>query len=141
MFKVYQLEGKVFLCTLQYFLDKSNYEKINLECPVKWNIKTENGANCEYMTRTDGNETSENCYSNNQWKLPLTINHGESSNTTYTMNENGELVIVYINAYRSVKLIYKMENGIIKHFKYLKKKENEEFKELISTPVEYEYYK
>lgn len=141
MLKVYQLEGKVLLRTLQYFIGKSNYEKIDLDCPVKWNIKTENGATCEYMTRTDGNETLKNCYSNNQWKLPLTIDHGESSETTYTMNENGELVIEFTNTYRSVKQIYEMENGIIKHFKYFKKKENEDFKELISTPVEYEYYK
>ena len=141
--KTFQLFGKLFLSTKQFYTEKEQYEMMNLKSPVHWEIKTENNQICEYFSRTDSPDESTTCYSNNQYQLPLTITYHfknpsfEMTNTTVsTMNENGEIVVKSENERKSSKLKYKIEKGILKTFQYFTNDEDSP-----AILVKYEFYK
>lgn len=141
--KIYQLVGKLFLSENYFSIDKPNYEKLNLN-HTQYKINTENDISCEFLSYTDSDETSSECYSNNQWKLPITVTYvynNTSETTTYTQSANGDIVVETINPYKSKKIVYQIENQILKTIKYYKKQDNEDYKELVLINAEYEFYK
>lgn len=143
IFKTFQLSGKLFLSTNQFYTEKENYEMMNLKSPVHWEIKTESNQICEYFSRSDSQDESTICYSNNEYHLPLTVTYHfknpsfeRSVTTVSTMNENGEFIVEVKSEGQSATYRYKLEKGILKNFQYSSDDEN-----LSATLIKYEFYK
>lgn len=143
MISIYELIGKVFLYNKQFYTSKKSYSELDLQSPVSWKTDTENGKLCHYMTRSDDRSTSTTCYSNNQYNLPLYIDneyHNFSSRTSF-IYENNELSVESSNEYKSTKMIFTLDNQVLKQIKYFKKRNSDEYKEVVTAPIRYEYYK
>lgn len=142
--ETYQLVDKVFLKTGKFNISKEDYENKQLRGEVRYTIKKDKDEACESFSRTDSEDKGSYCYSNTRCTLPLTLtstyNHDKSV-STYTMNANNELVIERVLGYKTTKMVYKMENGLVRQMSYTKKRNNEDYSEPEVIDLKYEYFK
>lgn len=142
--KAYKLIDKVFLLTNQFSIEKQDYQNLDIKGINETRIVQRNGETC--LVEIDNKKAKfSTCYSNNQWSLPLTISKkyadGDLQTKTYSLNANNELIAEEFNDYKSTKMTYKIENGLLKSMQYSEKKTNQEEYLGNVMPVTYEFFK
>lgn len=139
----YQLIGNVFFDSMRYAIEKKDYEELKIRWNGVYKIINQDGQSCLEYSAEEGDRTSTLCYSNNQWTLPLTMTetYGADSQTkTLIMNEAGELQVENLNKYKSSKMLYKLENGIIKTFHSTQKRGENDYAEANPVQVTYTFF-
>ncbi|WP_231424651.1 hypothetical protein [Pedobacter sp. Leaf250] len=138
----YELIGKLFLESARYSIEKSDYEELKIKGEREYKIFQRNGQTCLDYSSED--KAASICYSNNQWILPITMTEtygGDSQTKTLSINAAGALEVENANKYKSSKMIYKLENGIIKTFHSTQKRGENEYAEPKAIQVIYTFFK
>jgi len=141
--ETYELTGNLFLVKDRFVIDERNYENKDINPKTIYKITSKNNEACEEIIRYDSNDVYTTCYSNNLWQLPLTITNkfpkGERIYKFY-LNENNQLIAEGSNEYKTERIIYKMENNILKSIQFYQERDNEG-KYSDEILVDYEFYK
>lgn len=142
--ETYKLIDKVFYSSNKFSVEKEDYENLSIKSDYENRIVQRNGETC--LLKIENKKTTlSTCYSNNNWNLPLTISKkyadGHLQTKTYSLSANSELVVEDFNEYKSTKMTYKIENGLIKSMQYseMKTKLDEQFGGIMA--VDYEFFK
>lgn len=125
-----KLVGNVFMEVSRFETEAKDYEAMDLKSDIKSELVIKKGENCVRSTRVSGNDSWSKCYSNTQWKLPLTItqNYNDGVSTkTYSKNEAGDLLIESINPNKTTRLVFKLKNGTVTQIDYTAKRGDGDF--------------
>lgn len=141
--ETYELSGNLFLVKDRFVIDEKNYFNKDINPKTVYKIISKNAETCEERTYTESNDRYTTCYSNNLWQLPLTITNefpkGERV-FKYYLNEDNKLIAEGSNEYKTERIIYKIENKILKSVQFYQKKNNES-KYGDEILVDYEFFK
>ena len=141
--ETYELTGNLFLVKDRFVIDERNYENKDINPKTIYKITSKDNEACEEIIRYDSNDVYTTCYSNNLWQLPLTITNkfpkGERINKFYS-NENNQLIAEGSNEYKTERIIYKIENNILKSIQFYQERDNVG-KYGDEVLVDYEFYK
>ena len=140
--ETFKMVGRLFLESDRYSIEKADYEEMKINSGQTYKIAARNSQTC--LDYSDGDRNSSVCYSNNQFTLPLTMTEsfgGDSQTKTFTMSDSGELVVENINKYKSSKMVYQLENGIIKAFQSVQKRGDDSYSTPNEIKVLYTFFK
>jgi len=141
--ETYELSGNLFLVKDRFVIDEKNYFNKDINPKTVYKIISKNAETCEERIYTESNDRYTTCYSNNLWQLPLTITNefpkGERV-FKYYLNEDNKLIAEGSNEYKTERIIYKIENKILKSVQFYQKKNNES-KYGDEILVDYEFFK
>ena len=141
--ETYELWGNLFLVKDRFVIDEKNYYNKDINPKTVYKIISKNGETCEERTYSEPNDIITTCYSNNLWQLPLTVTEKFSQGERifkYYLNEDNKLIAEGSNEYKTERIIYKIENKILKSVQFYQKKNNEG-KYGNEILVDYEYFK
>jgi len=126
--ETYELSGKIFLVKDRFVIDEINYENKDINSKTVYKITSKNSETCEERIYNESNDRYTTCYSNNLWQLPLTITNrfpkGERIYKFY-LNEDDKLIAEALNEYKTERIIYKIENKILKSVQFYQERDNE----------------
>lgn len=141
--ETYELSGNLFLVIDRFVIDKDAYENKEIKPKTVYKITTKNTETCEESINLESNDIYRTCYSNNVWQLPLTITdqfyRGERTQKYY-WNQNNQLIAEASNEYKTERMIYTIENSILKSVQFYQEKNNEG-KYGTEILVDYEFFK
>ncbi|KAA5535879.1 hypothetical protein [Paenimyroides baculatum] len=141
--ETYELMGNLFLVKDRFVIDERNYENKDINPKTIYKITSKNNEACEEIIYKESNDVYTTCYSNNFWQLPLTITNkfpkGERIYKFY-LNENNQLIAEGSNEYKTERIIYKIENNILKSIQFYQERDNVG-KYGDEVLVDYEFYK
>lgn len=145
--KVNKLVDKMFFNIKTYNIGKEHYANMTLD--NDFDIKLSKNSNFCINEFADARDfASKTCYSNTDWKLPLTITSSNSqgsrdykSELTYKINEANNLVLENVNEYKSSKREYVITDGKPTSIKSFTKRGDEQYGEPYILNISYEYFK
>lgn len=141
--ETYELWGNLFIIKDRFVIDEKNYFNKDINPKTVYKIISKNAETCEERTYSDPNDIITTCYSNTLWQLPLTITEKFSEGERvfkYYLNKDNKLIAEGSNEYKTERIIYTIENKILKSVQFYQKKNNES-KYGDEILVDYEFFK
>lgn len=141
--KVNKLVGKIFFEVQKYRIEKDNYADMTLDKGYETKLINNNTNTCIKEVAKDGH-SSQVCYSNTNWELPLTVetNSNDRIETkTYIKNAENSLVIENLNGYKSTRYDYVLSEGKMTTLKSSFKRNEGPYSDPYLLSISYEYFK
>ncbi len=144
---IYKLINKTFFEIRKYNIGKADYDRVLLSGAFANSVVEKTGSVCSKKEEIDGERIIEECYSNTDWKLPLTIQYKSyvagrnSKNETVFRKEGNALVVENINEYKSIKVEYGLVEGKPASIKSSFKRGGDDYSEPFELKVSYTYFK
>lgn len=139
-----KLVGNVFMETSRFETEAKDYKAMDLKGDIQSELLSQKGESCVRSARVSSEDNWSQCYSNIQWKLPLTVTYnynGDVRTRTYSKNESGELLIESANSYKTRRLVYKLQDGTATQISSTQKKGDGDFGNPYILNVKTTYFK
>jgi hypothetical protein len=142
---VFKLMNKVFFNIERYKIGKNDYSNMLLRNSFSQIINN----NCLERTDAESKKFVESiCYNNTNWELPvktlkknLLYEKEIETNSTYSKNDSGNLVVESSNPFRSIKYEFTLQNNKFTSISSSSKRDKNEYSEPYVLNITYEYFK